>query len=283
MKIVKILSGIIAAALLLSLAGCVKPDPGESTNGGKETSSFESSETASGTSANGAETGTPDDSAEPVYQLPVGAESPYELYETVLRFLKSGFHYDDMEAIYDQNLTITFLSKSNIRSEMIFTLGLPYDESCALSAKLLNKAAEMRKQGTLNIFDVDYDAFKSELPPSMQSHFGEIRGSFESFIDNYIIKAVRFGIYRDGENPFGEDLEWIEWKEKSENELSITEYRYYETNDADLIANFPQIYVMDMGNYYINDANYETEVYYVKIDNRYYLVGFECMVTFACG
>lgn len=262
MKAKKILIGILAVVMMLSFAGCSEGDPTATAENTNTPTSAASSEPEN----------TPDSGNTVVYELPAGAASEYELYETVVDFLNNGFHYDDLKDVFDLNLTIAFYSKCERKPEEIFTLGLKYDEASDLIARLRKKAANMDflidDYGEIDMDYIDYDAFISEFTESIRSQIDLEDSDFENFIENILYCDE---LFPDGENPF--DTDQTEWEKKSEAELETYEYDDYENWDKDLFLNFPRIYGIELGTYISGDA---TSMYirYTEIDGRYYLVNF---------
>lgn len=215
--------------------------------------------------------------SEDIYKLPAGAASEYELYETVVDFLNNGFHYSDLKDVYDPNLTTVFYSKWEEEPEDIFTLGMKYDEACALISRLKEKASQMDmprdEYGEIEEDLIDYDAFQSEFPESLQPQIEGNHGGFENFIEMIIYADDVTGY--DGENPFNSDQ--TEWEKKGKDELTIEKYHSNDWDD-DLYKNFPQVYEMDLG-VYISYEAYSMSLYFTKIDGRCYLISFAYAIS----
>ena len=289
---------ILATLVLLTLAACaaVVDRTGQESAIPSPTgkSSTEPENTPSTPSENGTEpVNTPDEGgAEPEntpvgdeadgYQLPAGAASVYGLYETVVDFLNHGFHYDDLRDVYDVNLTLAFYSKWTEKPEDNFTLGMNYDETCSLIARIMDKASAMDPPfigGHFVSSLTDFDAFQSLFPESMQTQIDENYSAFVSFIADCVY-CEYYGFYRDGENPFGSNQ--TEWEKLGENELEIKAYHSNDW-DEDLYVNFPQAYEIYLGKYDGRESAFggvfDMRIYYVQIGVRYYFLGFHATIT----
>lgn len=258
MKAKRIFISILAAITLFSLAGCGNSDSPKGAENTKKPSAAE-------------------DGSEDVYKLPAGTASEYELYETVVDFLNNGFHYDDLKDVYDANLTTVFYSKWEEKSEDIFTLGMKYDEACALIARLKEKASQMDmprdEYGEIDEDLIDYDVFQSEFPESLQPQIEDNHSGFENFLEMILYADDVTGF--DGENPFHSDQ--TEWEKKGRDEVVIEKYHSNDWDD-DLYKNFPQVYEMDLG-VYISNEGYSMSLYFTKIDGRCYLLSFAYTVS----
>lgn len=281
----RILCGILAAAMMLIIAGCGESDsttttgstkkPSVTTSGSVTEDTNEPTVTTGDSEANGS---TPDSGEDAGYKLPAGAASEYELYKTVVDFLNNGFHYDDLKDVYDRNLMIVFYSKWEETPEKIFTLGMKYEEACDLIVRLINKTKEMDppydETGHIEEDLIDYDAFRSEFPESLQSQIDENHYDYEHFIEDIYYYAEGLdGI--DGENPFRSDQ--TEWELKGEGELDIEVYHSNDWDD-DLYTNFPRVYEVSLGKY-ITYEGYSMWFYYTKIEGRYYFLGLSYSIS----
>lgn len=260
MNRIRILIFMLIASMLLSFAAC-----GENSLPQGEGSDKDATTTAGGTGTEN----TPDGGV--VYKLPAGADSPYALYTTVIDCLNNGFHYDDLNDVFDMNLYIVFYTKAT-SADSNFTLGMKYDESCALIAKLTNIARSDMPLDANGEFEddlIDYYQFKTAFPEDMQSRINENHDDFEGFIEDlYVLIYVHDR--DDGKNPFG--AEQTTWEKKSESELEIEKYdtdRY-----EDLYANFPQVYEMEIGSYREGMDIHTIGIIYAKIGSSYYFLGF---------
>ena len=213
----------------------------------------------------------------------------FTIYETVVDFLNNGFHYDDLKDVWDINLDLAFGSKWEDDPEDIFTLGMDYDEACTLIARLREKAltmdSPMRKVPGSNdvyFFDyqlVDYDAFQSEFPESMQAQINQNYDNFKEFIKNCAYLGYPhspYGYY-DGKNPFGTDQ--TKWAKLGKSELEVKIYHNYGDWDEDLYLNFPLVYeINNLGKYRYHDLVYLMGMYYTIIDGRYYFLDFHATI-----
>ena len=275
---------IIAFALLIvfcfALAGCGGNDRPDEVESDKAQESAVISDDSAGTGApDDNETESSPDGKGTVYKLPVGAESEYALYETVVNFLNNGFHYDDLKDVYDPNLTLAFFSKWEREAEDIYTLGMDYNESCDLIARLRARVAEMAlpkdEGGEIDEDLIDYDALQREFPPTMQARIAEEYGSFRAYFEGYVEYFI-YDLYRDGEIPFYSDQ--VYWEKVGEDELETSAFDYTDW-DADLRSNFPPIYVMELGEYFNEYSHVANEMYYTKIDGSYYFLSFTYAVS----
>lgn len=279
MKIKRILSAVLAAAMMLSLAACSESDSSDSDKSSKNDSSVADSNSKADTDTDADtssdESSKPDSGEKVKYDLPAGAASEQELYESFIDYLNGGFHADDLSDIFDLNLCLDFFSKWEYDAEDIYTLGMDYNESCDLIARLRARVAEMDlPRDEYNEIDedaVDYDILQNEFPEDMVEQFVKDHGSFEEFGEDFI----EYFIYEDefiseGENPYGTDQ--TEWKKLSWDMIERYEFDNYDDFDEDLYNNFPRIYCMDIGNYIEGNSIYEMYIYYTEIDGRYYML-----------
>lgn len=281
MKGIKIIGGILAAVMLLSLVACGNSDLPGDTSGGSDTDD------------------TPDSGKTVVYELPAGAESEYALYTTVVDYLNNGFHYDDLNDVYDPVLTAVAIFT---RPEG-FLLDVKYDELCALLVKLRGTWSKIQTMlDTYEDIDAFCDAFRSEFPgylpdgviesdavldddliyklfqdqcpESLQAEINANRDKFEDWVDAGVLHNAGAGYIRDGENPYRSDQ--TVWEKMSEDELGISEFKYDEEYE-NLADTFPQMYFMEIGEYREEEGFkylYEMEIIYTKIEGRYYLINF---------
>lgn len=285
-------SFILAVLMFLTLAACVvvidrtEQESSVPSPTGKSDKTPESTPGETGTEP----VSTPDESNEGPeitpggdkadgYRLPVGAASVYELYGTVVDFLNHGFHYDDLRNVYAPILTLAFFSKWTEKPEDNFTLGMNYDEACALIASLVDKASTIEppvRGGILDRYLIDYDAFQSLFPESMQAQINENYEGFKNFIKDFAYYSYVPGSGdRDGENPF--HTSQTVWEKLNQGELEIEAFHSNDL-DEDLYLNFPQAYEIDLGRYADGYDVYRMGMYYVQIGVRYYFVGFQLTV-----
>lgn len=125
-KIKRIAALFLVSLLVLSFAGCGEATPTPSAEN-TESPSTSASNTPENTPDN-----TPDSGEDVIYELPVGAESEYALYTVIIDYLNNGFHYDDLNDVYDPILAAIAIYT---RPSDFFT-DVTYDELCALLVKL---------------------------------------------------------------------------------------------------------------------------------------------------
>ena len=220
------------------------------------------------------------------FSLPKGADSEYELYQTVINYLNNGFHLDDLNSVRSVELTTVFWQKNQEQEKRNFTLGLKYDEACQLIAKLIKVAKEIdwprRADGSPDDELKDYSPFEKEFPESLQQHIKDNREEFESFIVDLGFSAL-FTNYDDGVSPF-ENLEKTQWDAVSQSEFKSQENDLKENEKyKDMTDNFPMCYMVDLGEYKQGRDVYYTGYYYTKIDGKYYFVAFDTAVGSAGG
>ena len=261
---------ILAVVMMLSFAGCDNSDLPEDTTSNNETEDI----TESGTENN------TENGETVLYELPTGAESEYALYSAVVDYLNNGFHSDDLQDVFDRNLTIAFYSKCAREPEYILTLGMKYDEASELVARLRAKAENMDflvDDGVIDMDYIDHDAFISEFPEAIQS---QLRS--EDLEDTAYPSFIRFILYyddllADGENPFGTDQ--TVWEKISEAEFEAYEYDDYKDWDKDMFLNFPRLYRIDLGTHIFGSSAYSMSMLYAEIDGRYYFIDFSCVLS----
>ena len=220
------------------------------------------------------------------FSLPKGADSEYELYQTVINYLNNGFHLDDLNSVRSVELTTVFWQKNQEKEKSNFTLGLKYDEACQLIAKLIKVAKEIdwprRADGSPDDELKDYSPFEKEFPESLQQHIKDNHEEFERFIVDLGFSAL-FTNYDDGVSPF-ENLEKTQWDAVPQSEFKSQESDYKENEKyKDMTDNFPMCYTVDLGEYKQGRDVYYTGYYYTKIDGKYYFVAFDTAVGSAGG
>lgn len=250
----RILGILLTVIMLLGFAACSEPDSPERTENTKSPAASEIGD---------------------VYKLPAGARSEYELYKTVVNYLNNGFHLGDLKDVYDQNLSYTYASKLVRNPAENFTLGMQYEDACALIARLRDIVSELRSltpeeyEELYGDLDDEFplDEFQKEFPESMQSQINENRDDFGEFIGEIIFSDI----YREGESPFRSDQ--TKWEEKSEDELEIINVQYGDSYE-DMNSNFPNTYHMDFGEYRSGNDIIDMKLCYTKIEGRYYMIYF---------
>ena len=220
------------------------------------------------------------------FSLPEGADSEYELYQTVINYLNNGFHIDDLSSVRSVELTTVFWQKNQEKEKRNFTLGLKYDEACQLIAKLRKVAKEIdwprRPDGSPDDELKDYSPFEKEFPESLQQQIKDNHEEFERFISELAFSAL-FKIDDDGESPF-RGLEKTKWDTVSQSEFKSQENDLKENEKyKDMTDNFPMCYMVDLGEYKQGRDVYYTGYYYTKIDGKYYFVAFDTAVGSAGG
>ena len=220
------------------------------------------------------------------FSLPKGADSEYELYQTVINYLNNGFHIDDLSSVRSVELTTVFWQKNQEKEKRNFTLGLKYDEACQLIAKLRKVAKEIdwprRPDGSPDDELKDYSPFEKEFPESLQQQIKDNHEEFERFISELAFSAF-FKIDGDGESPF-RGLEKTKWDTVSQSEFKSQENDLKENEKyKDMTDNFPMCYMVDLGEYKQGRDVYYTGYYYTKIDGKYYFVAFDTAVGSAGG
>lgn len=283
---------LLASVLSLMLAAACFTACGDGESSDKKSSSKDSSQTE--TSSAGEESSQAADESKSAedpssveeqssaFDFPKGADSEYELYQTIINYLNNGFHMEELKEVWPHELTVVFAMKAYEPQKSNFTHGMKYDEACQFIAKLQKIAAEMdwpkKENGAPADKLDDYSSFEKEFPESLQQQIKDNHRKFEKFIYNYIYLDFQ-GIYKDGENPFVSDLEKTRWELLPESEFKATTVEEKNRDDnKDFAENFPQMYNADLGEYRQGNDVIMMDYNYTKINGKYYLVSFNTTV-----
>lgn len=215
-------------------------------------------------------------------ELPKGADSKYELYKTVMNYLKNGYNLDDLKDVYDIPLTIVVEAKEEKDDERNFTLGMNWEESRTLIAKLVKIADDTRSEmpreddGRPDHEKIDYSPYKEAFPESMQQKIKDNDREFTGFIYENIIDYTDSKEYQ-GLNHSKQSYADAKWETMPEDKLRIDEYDRQSKDDyKDLRDNFPQIYEVDnIGEIETGRSTYSLGYYYTSVNGKYYFIRFQ--------
>ena len=106
-----------------------------------------------------------DDDTRDTYVAAKGAASEYELYTTMVAFLNNGFHYADLNDVYDLTMSSVFYTKWQSQYGYNFTQGMSCEEAYKLFAELKKIASQMEAPtNDAEAAQLDFDAFKAAFP-----------------------------------------------------------------------------------------------------------------------
>ncbi len=213
-----------------------------------------------------------DDDTRDTYVAAKGAASEYELYTTMVAFLNNGFHYADLNDVYDLTMASVFYTKWQSQYGYNFTQGMSCEEAYKLFTELKKIASQMEAPtNDAEAAQLDFDAFKAAFPADRQQQINEHLNSFKTLIVGYFFRLEVEYQAQEGISPFRTPQ--TTWTVVPAEEYSAMQVNASELSE-DVVSSFPAIKAYDFDGFADGNASYRSGYYYTEINGRYYLLGF---------
>lgn len=260
---VRVVLSLLIFCTMLSVAGCTPESPPldpptitPSAEGNKGTSITPTDK---------------DDDTRDTYVAAKGAASEYELYTTMVAFLNNGFHYADLNDVYDLTMSSVFYTKWQSQYGYNFTQRMSCEEAYKLFAELKKIASQMEAPtNDAEAAQLDFDAFKAAFPADRQQQINEHLSSFKTLIVGYFFRLEMEYQAQEGTSPFRTPQ--TTWTVVPAEEYSARQVDASELSE-DVVSSFPAIKAYDFDGFADGNASYRSGYYYTEINGRYYLLG----------